>query len=254
MVMAACLIAAAPAAEGIFRCRANGIVLGRQTGSETMMDAHLPTLPLILPLGDRGLLVRFSGALSEDANRAAVAFGQQVAAARLLGVVEVVPNLVSVLLRYEPTQVEFDRLAGEVRLLVAAPAQQTATGREHGVAVTFDGEDLDEVARIVKLSRADFVAAHCRTLLRVLATGFAPGFVYTGFHESALRVPRRAEVRRQVPPGTVLFAAGQTAITSTAIPTGWHVIGRTGFRNFDPAMSPPTRLDAGDLVRFEAVT
>ncbi|RYI78382.1 MAG: carboxyltransferase domain-containing protein, partial [Acetobacteraceae bacterium] len=93
----------------------------------------------------------------------------------------------------------------------------------------------------------------CAAPLRVLATGFAPGFVYIGFHEVPLHVPRRAEVRRQVSAGTVLFAAGQTAITSTAIPTGWHVIGHTDFRNFDPAGLPPTRLAAGDTVRFEAV-
>ncbi len=218
------------------------------------MDADPHTLPLILPLGDRGLLVRFSGALSEAANRAAVTFGRQAEAARLPGVVEVVPNLVSVLLRYEPAQVGFDRLAGEVRLLVSGPARETEAGEEFAVAVSFDGEDLDEVAGIVGMNRADFIAAHCRSPLRVLATGFAPGFVYSGFHDAALHVPRRAQVRRQVPAGTVLFAAGQTAITSTAIPTGWHVIGRTDFRNFDPALSPPTRLAAGDGVRFEAVT
>jgi inhibitor of KinA len=49
----------------------------------------------------------------------------------------------------------------------------------------------------------------------------------------------------------VLFAAGQTAIAATEIPTGWHVIGRTEFRNFDPTASVPTRLAAGDAVQFE---
>ncbi|MBN9309114.1 MAG: carboxyltransferase domain-containing protein [Devosia sp.] len=71
-------------------------------------------------------------------------------------------------------------------------------------------------------------------------------------HQDSLVVPRRRSVRRRVPAGTVLFAAGQTAITSTAIPTGWHVIGRTGFRNFDPSRLPPSDLVAGDVVRFEA--
>ena len=218
------------------------------------MDAELHTLPLILPLGDRGLLVRFSDALSEAANRAAVTFGRQAEAARLPGVVEVVPNLVSVLLRYEPAQVEFDRLAGEVRLLVSRPTGAAQAGAEFAIGVSFDGDDIDEVAELLGLGRADFIAAHCRAPLRVLATGFAPGFVYTGFHPAELRVPRRAQVRRQVPAGTVLFAAGQTAITSTAIPTGWHVIGRTVFRNFDASRSPPTTLAAGDIVRYEAVT
>jgi len=214
------------------------------------MDADPHPLPLIVPLGDRGLLVRFSDTLSETANRAAVGFGKRAEAARLPGVVEVVPNLVSVLLRYA-ADVDFERLAGEVRLIVSTPVEETEPGREHNVTASFDGEDVDEVASLLGLEREGFIAAHCALPLRVLATGFAPGFVYLGFHEERLRVPRRAEVRRQVTAGTVLFAAGQTAITSTAVPTGWHVIGHTGFRNFDPAVSPPTQLAAGDLVRFE---
>ncbi len=218
------------------------------------MDVEPATPPLILPLGDRGLLVRFAETLSEAANIAAVNFGRRVAAAGLPGVEEVVPNLVSVLLRYAPEAIEFERLAGEVRLLLHELPQEPSRGGEHRVPVIFDGEDVDEVAGLLGLERPAFVAAHCAGPLRVLATGFAPGFIYTGFHEKRLHLPRRAQVRRQVPPGTVLFAAGQTAVTSTPVPTGWHVVGRTEFRNFDPAVMPPTRVRAGDLVRFEVVS
>ncbi len=215
-----------------------------------MSDDTAP-LPLIIPLGDHGLLVRFATTLSEAANRRAVGFAANVEAAHLPGVVEVVPNLASVLIRYTPSMVEFDRLAGEVRLLVSAPEADAVDGRVHTVAVDFSGDDLDEVAALVGVSQSEFVALHCAEPLRVLATGFAPGFVYLGFHAASLRVPRRAAVRSRVAAGTVLFAAGQTAITSTDIPTGWHVIGRTEFRNFDPAVEPPTQLAAGDMVRFE---
>ena len=83
--------------------------------------------------------------------------------------------------------------------------------------------------------------------------GFSPGFVYCGFHPAELELPRRETVRGQVPTGTLLFAARQTAIASTPIPTGWHVIGHTDFSNFDPAASPPTILREGDEVAFEAV-
>jgi KipI family sensor histidine kinase inhibitor len=216
------------------------------------MSAEPAKLALIQPLGDRGLLVRFSDTLSEEANAAAISFARRVVAAGIPGVKEVAPNLVSVLLRYAPAEVEFERLAGEVRLLVSASTEPFTPGRTQVVPMTFDGEDVDEVAALLRLDRQTFVALHCADPLRVLAVGFAPGFVYCGFHVERLHVPRRAEVRRQVPAGTVLFAAGQTAIASTAIPTGWHVIGHTEFRNFDPAASPPTRLVAGDLVRFEA--
>lgn len=206
--------------------------------------------PLILPLGDRALLVRFGERLDEAANAAAIASAARIEAAAIPGVVEVVPNLVSVLVRYEPAVTDFDRLAGEVRLLGPAEGKALA-GTEHVVPVVFDGEDIGEVATQVGMSAEAFIAAHDARPLRVLATGFAPGFIYCGMHEAALVVGRRQVVRRQVPAGTVLFAAGQTAITSTPIPTGWHVIGHTRFRNFDAGATPPTRVRAGDFVRFE---
>lgn len=205
----------------------------------------------MLPLGDRALLIRFAEMLSDEANRAAIAFAARIEAEAVPGVAEVVPNLVSVLLRYEPAAITFDRLAGEVRLLASAPEEAVAAGAEHRVAVSFDGDDLDEVAGLLKLPLAGFIDAHNAVPLRVLATGFAPGFLYCGLHPDALVVPRRNIVRRQVPAGTVLFAAGQTAITSTPIPTGWHVIGHTGFRNFDPGAEPPATVRGGDTIRFE---
>lgn len=211
-----------------------------------------PVMPLIMPLGDRALLVKFGDQLSDEANALAIELARRIQSAAPAGVVEIVPNLISVLLRYDPGMISFERLAGEVRLEVSAPATTADAGVEATLRVVFDGEDLDEVAGLLGLSSRAFVAAHNRRPLRVLATGFAPGFVYCGMHDDKLALPRRQVVRRQVPAGTVLFAAGQTAVTSTAIPTGWHVIGNTDFRNFDPTKVPPSDLVAGDTIRFEA--
>jgi KipI family sensor histidine kinase inhibitor len=208
--------------------------------------------PLIQPLGDRGLMVRFATALGDAANRATIAFARKLAAALPEGVTEVDPNLVSVLLKYDPAKVSFARLAGEVRLLVGDDEAAEPAPARHTIGVTFDGPDVAEVAVSLKLTREAFVAAHCAVRLRVLTTGFAPGFVYCGFHPEQWDLPRRTKVRQTVPPGTVLFAARQTAITATAIPTGWHVIGHTRFRNFDPASEPPTTLREGDEIAFEA--
>lgn len=208
-------------------------------------------IPLIVPLGDRGLLVRFGDSLSQAANDAAISFARTAQAAALSGVNEVVPNLVSVLLNYAPEHVSFDRLAGEVRLLVSGPATVAVETAHYRVGVQFDGKDIEGVALSLGLTAQAFIAAHNAQPLKVLATGFAPGFLYCGFHPKPLHVPRRAEVRRQVPPGTVLFAAGQTAITSTPIPTGWHMIGHTAFRNFNPDTLPPTMVRAGDAIQFE---
>ena len=216
-------------------------------------DHHWPDLPQILPLGDSALLVRFGQSLDEAANRAALAFATRMQSDSIDGVSEVVPSLVSVLVRYNPMIIGPVRLAGELGLrLISDSAPETA--RVQHVAVRFDGPDLDEVVALLGLSREAFVAAHNRSGLRVLTTGFAPGFVYCGFHDSALNVPRRELVKPRVPAGSVLFAAGQTAIAATEVPTGWHVIGHTDFRNFDVDQYPPTRLRAGDQLIFEVVS
>ncbi|KKB77499.1 hypothetical protein VW35_14670 [Devosia soli] len=210
---------------------------------------------MLQPLGDSALLVRFGSHLDEAANSRAIAFAKAAQAKPIDGVVEIVPSLVSVLIRYDPIISRYQDIAGTVRLLLGRN-QSSADGREWRLPIRFGGEngpDLDEVAGLLKMSPAAFISHHNATPLRVLATSFAPGFVYCGFHPEALVLPRRNSVRPLVKAGSVLFAAGQTAIAATDIPTGWHVIGHTAFSNFDPTAVPPTQLKAGDRLIFEAV-
>lgn len=218
-------------------------------------DQIMPERPFIVPLGDRAVVVRFSARMDDAANRAARDLVRALADDPVPGVVEVAPSLVSVLLRYDPLVTEPARLAGEIGLRL--PRRGAGHSATHNIAVRFggaDGPDLDWVAEALGLDVPDFIARHCASPLRVLATGFAPGFVYCGFHPPDLTLPRRESVRALVPAGSVLFAAGQTAITASDVPTGWHVIGRTDFRNFDAGSMPPTHLAAGDDVIFEAMT
>lgn len=208
-------------------------------------------IPTLIGLGDRALLIRYADTLSDEANRAAVALGRALTADPVVGVAEVAPGLVSVLLRAEDGT-DLKAIRSEVMLRLSAPLPEVHS-RSHVVDVAFNGEDIDEVAAGLRLTRAEFAALHNARPLRVLATGFAPGFVYCGFHGENLILPRREAVRPMVPAGTVLFAAGQTAIAATPIRTGWHIIGRTRFQNFDPHRSPPTALAAGDTVQFRSV-
>jgi KipI family sensor histidine kinase inhibitor len=215
-------------------------------------QAQSTTRPLIVPLGDSAALVRFSTHLDDDSNRAALALAEQLEAMPIEGVVEIVPSLVSVLVRYDSEAIGFHRLAGEIALRLGA-GKARGQAATHRLLVRFggdDGPDLAEVSGALGLTPEAFIAAHNRGPLRVLTTGFAPGFVYCGFHGGDLLLSRRTSVRAQVPVGSVLFAAGQTAITATEVPTGWHVIGRTAFLNFDPLATPPTVLSAGDMIEF----
>ncbi|WP_196258337.1 5-oxoprolinase subunit B family protein [Pelagibacterium limicola] len=221
----------------------------------TVGTRDLP-MPRLMPLGDCALLVRFSERIEEAATLAIVAFADAAARAGLPGVVDIVPNLASVLLRYDPEKTGFAELSAEVRLLVSRPMRSPCESAHHSVAIRFGGEagpDLDDAAQALGMNREAFIAQHNRRPLRVLATGFAPGFVYCGLHGDDMKLPRRSAVRDRVPAGSVLFAAGQTAITSTPLPTGWHVIGHTEFANFDASKCPPTRMRAGDTVSFEVL-
>jgi len=213
--------------------------------------------PSLVPVGDAALLVRLSDRIGDEANVAAIAMGKALMQKPLPGVVEIAPNLVSVLVRYDPLTTTFNEVAGLIRLILLSERGDVAQAApEHEITVRFGGEqgpDLAAVAASLDMSEAEFIHAHNARPLRVLATGFAPGFVYCGFHPEHLVVPRRRQVRRRIEPGSLLFAAGQTAITATPIPTGWSVIGITPFRNFDPSSTPPTRLAPGDIVRFTEV-
>ena len=114
------------------------------TGSS--VTEKFPT-PTIVPLGDSALLVRFGTVLSDSANRAAIALAGLLARAPLDGVVEVVPSLVSVLLRFDPLAAATADIAGQLRLRLFALAETPApAGRDWTVGVRFDGIDLDAVA------------------------------------------------------------------------------------------------------------
>ncbi len=202
----------------------------------------------ILPLGDRAVLVKFADHLSDAANMRAIDFAARLDGDLPDGVEEVAPGLVSVLLRTKPG-VDFWHLSGQLRLRLAETGEPPVAA-VHQIALHFDGEDIAEVADRLSLTLDQFIARHNATPLHMLATGFAPGFVYCGFHPEELALPRREQVRPMVPAGTVIFAARQTAIAATPIRTGWNVIGRTAFQNFDAGREPPTLLNAGDRLRF----
>lgn len=208
-----------------------------------------------MPLGDRAVLVRFADKIDVAANAEAIGFAQRLKARLPAGIVEVTPNLVSVLVRYDPARTTYAALAGEIRLAGSGEAE-SGQARTHQVKIIYGGEEgphLEAVATGLGLSVESFIKAHRAKALRVLSLGFAPGFIYCGLHDPDLMVPRREEVVPLVPSGSVLFAARQTAITATPVSTGWSIIGRTRFLNFDPHATRPTRAIAGDHIIFEAV-
>ena len=84
--------------------------------------------------------------------------------------------------------------------------------------------------------------------------GFIAGFPYLGELADEIATPRLESPRIRVPEGSVGIAERQTGIYSREAPGGWHIIGRTPLKLFDPSWQPPALLQPGDTVKFRPVT
>jgi KipI family sensor histidine kinase inhibitor len=147
------------------------------------------------------------------------------------------------------------RWAREFEALEPLPAREA---RRHEIPVRYDGEDLAELAARCELSVAEVVERHATPVYDVALLGFAPGFPYLDGLDPRLHAPRRANPRPRVPVGSVAIGGSHTGIYSIESPGGWHLIGRTDVRLFDPARREPDDeamflLRAGDQVKFVPV-
>lgn len=200
----------------------------------------------LLPYGRRATLLE----AADDAQT--LALHRAVVAASLPGVVEAVPAARTVLVTFVD---EASRAAAQERLRTLVPVDRDeVAGRLVEVPTRYDGPDLDDVARLTGLSRAEVVTAHTGAECAVGFVGFAPGFAYLRGVDERLHVPRRDEARTAVPPGAVALAGGLTAIYPRSSPGGWQLIGSTDLVLWDLDREEPALLRAGDRVRFVEVS
>ena len=196
------------------------------------------------PVGERGLLVEVEELETVHRLHAAL---------RTLdppGVTELVPGYRTLLLVAEQGRAEvLDELAADLPELELPDADEVA-GEPVEIPVRYDGEDLDEVARLTGLDPEEVVRRHTAPEYTVAFLGFSPGFPYLVGLDPALEVPRRDTPRTSIPAGSVGLAGGQTGIYPTASPGGWQLIGRTEVTLFDPDRDPPALLGPGSRLRF----
>ncbi|MBS0569515.1 MAG: 5-oxoprolinase subunit PxpB [Proteobacteria bacterium] len=221
--------------------------------------------PRIDALGDRALLIHCGDAIDATLNAQALAIARAIQSANLAGVHDIVPAYASVCVRYDPlawagttdTQAPFARLAEHLNALVdnvASGIEDEADRIE--IPVAYGGEagpDLGDVATHAGLSPAAVIDLHASVEYRVAMLGFTPGFAYLLGLVPALHCPRRATPRTRVPAGSVAIGGAQTGVSPFDTPGGWHLIGRTDLKLFDPTRDPPALLEPGMRVRFVPV-
>jgi len=194
-------------------------------------------------VGQHALLVECA-----DAAAVAAAYADLLGLAGELGAVDVVPAARTVLLDGLP---DLDAAEALLRHRSTPPSVAAATDAPLvEVPVSYDGPDLDEVARQWQVGRDEVARIHQDTEFVVAFCGFAPGFAYCTGLPASLPVRRRTEPRTRVPAGSVALAGEFTSVYPSDSPGGWQLIGRTGVPVWRPESDPPALLAPGTRVRF----
>jgi KipI family sensor histidine kinase inhibitor len=212
--------------------------------------------PRILPSGDSAITVEFSRNIDDAANQRVLALDRALANAPVYGVTETVPTYRSLLVHYDPTLIDFDKLGEKLVELALLPVPPMTKTRRWRVPVVYGGEhgvDLEDVAKTLKTTPDDIVARHVAGDYRVAMIGFTPGWSYLSGLEEGLHMPRRQNPRLLTPAGTISIGGVQTGVQCLAGPSGWHLLGRTAVRTYQLHRDPTFLLEPGDHVKFAAV-
>lgn len=216
--------------------------------ADVMEAMRTPSRRRVLDYGDRALLLEF------DNTSEVLAWADALRVADLVGVVDIVPAASTVLVklagpRYQaPTRQRLRKVRPSTGAVVEPDARADIV-----IDVTYDGEDLGEVARLTGLTPGGVVAAHTGRLWRVGFSGFAPGFAYLVDGDERLSVPRRPDPRTKVPVGSVGLAGRFSGIYPRESPGGWQLIGHTTAVLWDVDRDNPALLTPGMWVRFQEV-
>jgi KipI family sensor histidine kinase inhibitor len=212
--------------------------------------------PRFIPVGDTALTVEFGDAIDPAINAEVIALELALTASEVPGIIETAPSYRSLLVCYEPAEIGFAALVGRLRAMLGLRAEPLhLPARRWRVPVVYgaDNTDLREVAERLGMAPADLVALHAGAEYTVYFMGFAPGLPNLGGLPAELHLPRRPRPRPVVPAGSVAMAGGQSCVVSVPVPSGWHVLGHTPVRPFDPHREEPFLFRPGDLLHFEPI-
>lgn len=174
---------------------------------------------------------------------------QSLETADLPGVVELIPAARTVLIDFDPRRTGAGILERAIRGLDRTESAWAAA-REVSIPVTYDGEDLAEVAELLSVSPTEIIARHQAATWEVAFAGFAPGFGYLAGDDELFDVPRRSSPRTRVPVGSVALAGEFTGVYPRSSPGGWQLIGRTDAKLWDLDRQPPALFVPGTIVTF----
>ncbi len=212
--------------------------------------------PRILPSGDAAITVEFSRTIDAEANRRVLALDKLVAGEAVTGVTETVLTYRSLLVHYDPLVVGYEALGETLTGLALRPLPEATATRRWRIPVAYGGEngiDLEDVAKALNITPDEVVARHVAGDYKVAMIGFTPGWSYLSGLPASMEMSRRQNPRLLTPAGTISIGGIQTGVLCLAVPSGWHLLGRTAVRTYQLGRDPIFLLEPGDAITFAAV-
>jgi KipI family sensor histidine kinase inhibitor len=209
---------------------------------------------MIKPLGDSALLLQLGDEIDIAINQRVHALNALLQTKQIPGILEMVPSYCTLIVHYDPLLLAFDQAVHWVQdemdhmtdSINRIPRRIEVPVRYGGAS----GPDLEAVAATKGISTADVIHIHSGREYTVYMMGFTPGFPYMGKLDERLVMPRLETPRIKVEAGTVAIAGSQTGIYPLNSPGGWHLIGWTPIKLFDPISETPFFFAPGDVVKF----
>lgn len=211
-----------------------------------------------LVAGDSAVCVEFGNEISPEINKKIRAFKIAVEKSDIPGIVETVPTYRSLLVHYHPEVIgfkalteEFDKLMGSLSSIPIPPPTVIE------IPVLYGGEmgpDIENVAEHNHETVEEVIKIHTSEEYLIYMIGFIAGFPYLGGMSKEIATPRLKSPRVKIEGGSVGIAGEQTGIYPVASPGGWQLIGRTPLKLYDADREKPVLLEAGQYIKFAAVT
>jgi len=204
--------------------------------------------------GDRGLVVEFGNIISETVNKKVRNLYLAIQKGHIKGINEMIPTYRSLLIHYNPIEIEIDNLIE--KLMEIEKALDSIDLPKPGIIEIPTiyggefGEDLNFVSEHNGISVDEVIKIHSSVDYLIYMLGFTPGFPYLGGMSEKIETPRLKIPRTKIPAGSVGIAGKQTGIYPIESPGGWQLIGKTPIKLYDPNSQIPIILQAGDYIRF----
>lgn len=220
----------------------------------------------IYALGDQALTIEIGESIDENINAHCHTLAAIFSAAKIPGVVDIVPAYASVSVVFDATLVHrftqatsayhFIRQQAEA-LIRSYDWKASLSVRRVEVPACFDPAfaiDLEESCERLQLDRDALVQRFIAKTYRVYMIGFLPGFAYMGKLDERIALPRKEKPHLRILPGSIGIAGRQTGIYPLASPGGWNIIGRTPVRLFEKDADEPCFFRSGDEVVFKEIS